>query len=515
MIIIDDDLPVVKGIKKIIERSELNCEIIAYALNGEDGIEKIKEHQPDLVITDIYMPKLDGIEMIQQLRNAHYTNEFIILSGYSEFEHAQKALKLNILDYLSKPASKRTIIDTISRAIQKIKEKKEIEGSYRHFQTKIRAFDKYLTERLLDRALKSSIQIEQLSIEEKLSIEEWNQEVHLPIRLSFEELDKQKRKITDALLNFAIENVVNEIIINPHLHANVLSIDRYNSILLIHSSTLNETVLQSETKPVLYDLQKHLEQYYSICLHMQNGECASDWNATIENIRHILIKESSINPFSIQVISVKNKLSEAIRRTNIEQVEETLHSFFDEIVDTPFFASIALNVGIELFTVFKYELEDNGVEISKHVNGCMNLYDIFIHFRSWKELVEFFECMIVSLSKEALFQDNIRHSKIIEHVTKYIDEHLNERFTLNEIAQECFISRNYLGKLFKEQMGISFKEYVTQRRIEVARRELLSGKYMIYEVAELVGFDSPAYFTSVFKKELGYSPSQLLQERKI
>src|SRR5699024_10317511 len=96
IVIVDDDKHVLDGIKAILTNSDLPCEVIGMASNGEDGLDLIINKQPDLIITDIYMPKMNGIEMIRALREENLQQKIIILSGYSEFKHAQQALKLKI-----------------------------------------------------------------------------------------------------------------------------------------------------------------------------------------------------------------------------------------------------------------------------------------------------------------------------------------------------------------------------------------------------------------------------------
>ena len=125
VVIVDDDEKVLRGMKKVIPWEELNCQWIGEARNGKEGLELIEKKQPDIIITDIYMPIMNGLEMIEGLKGAGSESKVIILSGYSDFEYARQALRLSIDDYLSKPAS----VDTIRRALQGIIGKLEAEKS--------------------------------------------------------------------------------------------------------------------------------------------------------------------------------------------------------------------------------------------------------------------------------------------------------------------------------------------------------------------------------------------------
>ncbi|MBW7453843.1 response regulator, partial [Paenibacillus sepulcri] len=123
--IIDDERHVLQGMKRVIPWDELNAQWAGEALNGEDGLDLIRETQPDIVITDIYMPVMNGLDMMEQLRKEGFNGKIIILSGYSDFEHARQALRHNVSDYVSKPISVPTLKSIIGKVIQELVEEEE------------------------------------------------------------------------------------------------------------------------------------------------------------------------------------------------------------------------------------------------------------------------------------------------------------------------------------------------------------------------------------------------------
>lgn len=115
MVVIDDEYIVVEGIKAILERKKLNCEVVGFAYNGIDALDVIAKKKPDIVITDIRMPGLDGLSLIEACQEFLPDTNYIVISGYTEFEYARKALSLGVKDYLDKPVTIEKVMDVIER----------------------------------------------------------------------------------------------------------------------------------------------------------------------------------------------------------------------------------------------------------------------------------------------------------------------------------------------------------------------------------------------------------------
>lgn len=514
IVVVDDDKHVLNGMKATLSKSNLPCEVIATASNGIDGLETIANKQPDLIITDIYMPKLDGIEMIRALRERDFQQKIIILSGYSEFKHAQQALKLKIEDYLSKPASRATIIQTVEGVLNQLEDEQRNQRNYQQFKHKVKQYKRYFAEELIESAVNGHLNITALQSKQQQMINEWSSYVYLPIKLSFAISDDKAHRHDNQLVSFAISNIIEDTMYSFNFDYYYIEIDQSNSILTIFTTKDKGSQLHLQHKRMIDNLSDHLSQLLSIEINDQVGYCTSSWEETISAIRKLLLPSIQTNQEEtpIEITPIKKELALAIRSTDIQYIQKTLDNYFNQMIDKSFVSPIAMYIGTELWNIFNYELQDCGINISDQVDHLFNPYQHFSQFHSWQELKHFFQNLLNTIKNEPIFQQNIRHSKLIEDVLKYVDKNLHRPITLNEIAEELYISRNYLGKIFKETMGITFKEYLTKTRIDKARKMLLSGDYMIYEVAKAVGYDNPAYFSALFKKILGYSPSQLLNK---
>ncbi|GAA0356340.1 response regulator [Alkalibacterium iburiense] len=510
VIIIDDDQKVCDGLERIIEKSSLNFTVVGKAQNGLDGYKLAKKENPDLVITDIYMPKSNGIEMIQALRNENIKSEVVILSGYAEFKHARDALRLNIRDYLSKPASRKTLISCLTEIDSHLSSNSKESKDLMNFEKQIKTYSKNIIEDLLQNSVKHLVNEKNLTTSQQRIINNWSQHYYLPIKFNFSLDSELWIKYSNLMIHFGIDNILNELFQPNQFNYYYVIIDASNFILFLESddsSHLTDSSIHNIESIITDTLNKLFKTSFS----SNRGEISNDWYKTIYSIQQLLSNfEYDID--SDVILTINKKLADAIKRMNIQEVKEIIIDFFEEIKVNNYLYVNEFNIALEIFTVFKYELDNINIDIYEYVEED-NLLHTFLSFISWDDMKAFFLTLIENVENEPVFEDNIKHTKLVQEVIEYVDDNIQKRFTLNEIADELFISRNYLGKIFKEKMNMTFNEYVTKTRIEKARKKLITGDYMIYEVAHAVGFDNPAYFTSVFKRIMGYSPSKLLQDK--
>lgn len=139
--VIDDEPMIIKGLKELVPWEEINCEVSGHAKNGEEGLKRIKESVPDIVISDIRMPKLSGLEMIEALRDVSTEMKFIILTGHRDFDYAQKAINLGVVEYLLKPTNIEDIKSAVLEAMMMLDEERSKDEDIKALRDKIEAFE--------------------------------------------------------------------------------------------------------------------------------------------------------------------------------------------------------------------------------------------------------------------------------------------------------------------------------------------------------------------------------------
>lgn len=381
VVLIDDDERVLRGLKMIIPWEELECQWAGQARDGVEGVQLVKEAKPDVIMTDIYMPVKNGLDMIEELQEWGYDGQVIVLSGYNDFEYARKALRLQINDYLSKPASRETIRTVFRQTIARLEEKKQEDQMEREW---------------LESMMTDAMRINWALIREGNS--------HSSGALS-------RANVTDRFLTS-----------NQHLQDSIKQADEKTAIKLI--------------------------------------------------------------------------------RTIYEVVE-----------NEPYHEQTAIQLGIQLWTIITYSLYEIGIRLDDLSLSDDDIYNRLSHYQSWNESVQLFEGIVGEVCQSQQWDENLKHRQLVEQMLESIQQRMDENITLSDLAEELFISRNYLGRIFRKVVGESFKDYLLRIRMEKAKKMIYEGSYLIYEISEKVGYTNPAYFSSAFKKYSGQTPTELIQKR--
>ncbi|MBP3952851.1 response regulator transcription factor [Bacillus suaedae] len=403
VVIVDDDHKVLRGMKKVIPWSELNCQWVGEAHNGQEGMDVIKQTKPDIIITDIYMPVMNGLEMIEKIKEETTSAKVIILSGFNDFEYARQAMRLRIADYLSKPASIDTIKEVLVNVIEQLKKENE-----------------------------------------------------------------EKRKVVE------LQN----------------KLETY--------------------KPMIDSFDDHLGDISKEALTQFRNQFL-----TTEIVEELGSEFSDSEDICVESMEACQKLSEAIRYADGKTACHVIDEFFDEMVKHPYSRANAVRIGIEMWTLITYSLHDIGIRMNDVLLEKVDLLNDLSSCKKWPDLRDYLSGKINQICEHHHWDENTKHKQLVEQMIDYVNKNLSENITLQDIANELYISRNYLGQIFKNIVGESFKNYMTRARMEKAKKMIQEGNYLIYEVSEKVGYVNPAYFTTTFKKYTGYTPTDLIHRKSV
>ncbi|SDN87774.1 response regulator transcription factor [Alkalicoccus daliensis] len=540
VVIIDDDDKVLRGMKKIIPWKQLSCEWAGEARNGQEGLELIKQVKPDLIITDIYMPVMNGLEMIENLRQEDIHSRVIILSGYNDFEYARRAMKLNIDDYLSKPSSPDTINEVLEESIAKLE--KEVSERIEVFdlREKVKMYEP-LVEKEWIKSIVTGTNTHAASLPPAANriTEKWDQQHHVVITLTYDHsLEESSFFRSDwYLFRFSAENVIKDSVLPYFEDMHYIELHSHQTALCIHFYPGSHQNYEQELAELQQTLVKNFETYFGIHAVTSAGKIKSDWRemsasmkeafaeistgsllhpvnktAPEQNPEIALVEESQRDLWS-NSMEAKQKMSEAIRYADIKNAEAVIDSIYEQHKETPFDPRENLRLGIEVWTIITYSLYDIGIKIDEMFSEKFDFHRELAKAGNWMEFRSYLHRVVHHICENQQWDENLKHRQLVEQMLAYIQKNISENITLQDIADELLISRNYLGQIFKKIVGESFKNYLTRVRMEKAKKMIQEGSYLIYEISEQVGFTNPAYFTSTFKKYTGYTPTELINRR--
>lgn len=506
LMIVDDDFFVLEGMKNEIDWENLNVHIAITCSNGREALQALEDMTIDILLTDVKMPLMDGLDLTKEALARQPNLQIVIISGYSEFEYAQKAIKFGVFDYLLKPVTVEMIQTVFRRLVEKMDEQHDEIGT-----------DKEEWIPLLNQKIYydiiSGVQNEQTEreIQKKKRFSRFQIAV---IRVDLRSQDdslKQKN---------AAKQILELLKSRGHVQVNFIPLLLENAELYILFSLL----LSQEQKLVenfLKEVQRDVYEQLGVTISIGLSSNYKDLRKSPDNLEkarlaverrfylgynQIIYFDHLKIPSNMDVSSLaesRSSLLEALENWDYRRIMEELN-ILEEILQQ----KIQLNmeqirrIGIELYSM----LQSVHNHYSPLTDSECKMYDVAgekIHRAGTLE--ELFD-LLRNLYTEVFSTwntGNTKRHKVVPQVLTYVKENINTNLSLAKIAQKVYMSPNYLGKIFKEEMGVGFNEYLVQYRMETAKKLLKSGKYKVYEVSSMVGYKNPNYFSKVFKEYTG------------
>lgn len=519
LLLVDDDVYVVDALKRHVQWQKFGITIVGEAYDGKEGIEKTLSLHPDCILTDISMPELDGISMIEQLYHMNSHPYFLIYTGYEDFEFAKKAITFGVSNYILKPALPedfeiplQTICAQIREERQKIQELNQLREDFE--SSKQQLFQPFLNDLLEGRVLTHEIFSQKdLFFSSSLRGKEY---IVIGVHIdnsqdTFASFEVEQQLYTLYRINSYISSLIPGKVYSSGFCSNTayfLCANEQGSYVMDQLIGLLTRVLDFCNKiddlnlSVRISISNIVSTFDEINLaYRQARNCIreSSSNQVIQYARNST--EEQYTPLSW--IFDKEQFIDAILIGNTILSMQLLENFFINIPQLPppqdiYFTPLLF----ELICSTTVTLLQYGIDYDSNAFALVMQKHSTI-FEAKIRVTEYFQNLMESIQKREL----AKNYQIIHRVLAFTREHYTEGITLTEIADQLQFTPNYLSTLFTKSMGISFSHYVAKKRIKKAKELLSSGKFKVYEVGDMVGYKNPEYFTKVFKEFVGTTPS--------
>lgn len=490
VMIVDDYSIVREDMKNLVDWEALGFHICCEAINGKQGLELFQKYRPKLVITDIKMPVMDGLEMAQNILGINPEVCIILLTAYDEFDLARNALSMGITHYLLKYEVGE---DNLTELLLKIRAQLSKAEESRRKSTEEQIRD--LLMGILSSKAGEENETKLLNMEKSI--------------FSFILFRGRSVISDDVLWEFAShhEDSVNVVLLmENHGVFTFLFESKLPSELAYYSGVFNfiSQIRAGLKEEVDVAVSKRLQDWKSIreiygraldsleisMFHKEAGQVI--WCEVAPPCREI--DHVELHQFMAQV---KALLSER----NYDQVylvveDYVLKKCIPETRIDQFRLQKTFLIGLlEEHNSRHHFLEQTQVDLLKSPEDTA--------YRFLEKLKEFMDLMARADGKSL--------SRNVRKAVAYIMENYQKNITLEDVAEEIGVSAMYAGQIFKKEMGISFKRYLLEVRVEKAKELLRSGNYRIYEVSQMTGYQTTQYFCNVFKKVTGISPSEFME----
>lgn len=528
LIIVDDEEEVRKGVIQKIKWSKFNFEIAGEAENGREALDLIEENIPDVVITDITMPLMDGLELAAVLKDSYPTVKTVILTGFDDFKFAQQAIKYGVADYILKPVLPKDIEDLIEKLKNQIDEeiaqKEDIVMLRRHYNESLPVIrDRFLTLLITGRPNENEVEKRIAGFSLNLGgnvfvVAAANIDASSFKNNIFEENDTE-------LVKFAVLNISQEIIAK-HSFGEVFFHDENLAIIAGFRDSEKTSVL-NKSFSVLEEIRQNVEKYLKINITIGLGSIcnslvrlrdsyktaltALDYKLVIGGDKVIFIEDLEPQTADNVVFDEgkEKTLISGIKFGTQKDVTEAVDALFNDISGIKAsFTEYQLYL-IEIAASISRLTRDFQLDAGEIFGLGSSLYEEIFKFKTVNEVRNWVEEICIKLMKHISSKRQNTTEMLLEKAKDYILSNYGEDdLSIQKLANHLHISPSYLSLIFKKDAGVTFLKYLVSIRLEAAKDLLRSSDLKTTEIAERIGYPDINYFSYFFKKNFGMSPRE-------
>lgn len=529
-ILIVDDEPLARiGIQTMLNLID-NVEVIGSAPNGQVALVLIEQKTPDIVITDIKMPVMNGIELMEYIyKNVDVKPVFVVLSSYDEFEYVRAAIRYEACYYLMKMELDLTNLTLVlDKAFEILERRSKQYAAETHLQAENIFINRFYFN-LLNYAFNNEEDILKTS-------SNYNQKLNASIYVTiaahidtvlFSKID-QRYNLYLSVMNTAKTAI--SMYMNCHLVA--WSQDTIGIILMLN----DRAEIKELCETALLEANKLLHQYFNVSLTYGIGKTAENLMSLSDSFKsaiaalpsdnsktninqliyhyddHAQKSDTAVCKADIEIQKINHRLIRSFEICDVKLFTNTIDDLSRTIDKVNTYTSINLISNI-LHVIINYLDEGENV-LAEAFADFPQSYQTLFTCKTPAEIHSYLAYLNKYVIKKMEEQINNSKYKIVLAAKAYIQDNIYDWLTLSKVASSIGISPNYLSTLFSTYSNLGFNDYITYLKMKKAQELLSKGNLKIYQVSEMLGFNNPHYFSKVYKKITGCSPSETPYTRK-
>lgn len=544
VIVAEDEEDVREAVVRGVDWAALGFEVIDSAENGQEAWDQFGKHTPDVLLTDIKMPFLDGLQLADRVKREYPATRIVILSGYDEFEYAQKALKLQVDEYVLKPFSTRELQEVLTKVKHQLDEeaaeKKNVATLKEHYRKSLPVLRENFLASLMMRQLKKR------EIEEKSALYEvpldgrhyqvavismdaaadkaggasgLPEESNRPVSLSLKDSEDQELKL------FAILNIAEEIAISHRL-GRVFLHNGQVAILGISDVTDAEAAA-SRMIAAVDEIRQAIERYLKLTVTVGVGMAAQDSTRLSYSYKDaVLALDYRVILGGNRIISIADVERRYVEKARFDELKEeslirciklgTVAELVG-IVDALFQGLLEKPVSVKEYQLYLMEILTAVLKAAKDADA--DLDEVFgenavpfaelYRFQTLEEAKSWLVHLCTRIMGSIAVVRQSAYKNLVEDALAYTRAHYQDSdISINKVCKQLHISTGYFSSIFKKEMKMTFVAYLLHIRMEAAKELLRTTDLKAFEIAERVGYTEPNYFSFSFKKHVGVSPKE-------
>ena len=505
IVIVEDEIRIREGLIKLLGRIDRNYQVVGEADNGKSGLELILSIKPDLIITDVQMPEMDGLEMLRCLQKEGVLPKVIILSAYSEFSYAQQAIKLGVSEYLIKPIMINELTQSLRAVEQQLKAEVEKDGWIPELYSLEEVFLGFQ-----DGRLKESEELESY-VRKKFSVE--IQGDYILILAYLGDSYEEERKRTIPVLLALLKSTISErcqildflafkscLFILPCKEEEMALVKRFQKTILPRigsDSPISFGWIRFTGLSRLAESTAILQGCMDWCIPLGNGVMIH-----YPRVKHL---QTALLSYPVDI---ENQMKAALCMTSQKKLQKAFQEFQNYFQRGLLYDPKKIK---ESYLRFIWSVMNMAKELDfSQYSGLEQqpLMERIMNAVTRKELDRIMGEILSSLPLEICHDDENQMRLIIRKTKSLIHEFYARGITLEEIAEKLNVTPEYLGSQFHKEMGVTFSAYMKEYRIQKAKKLLIGTNLKLYEIAEQVGYGTPKYFSKIFREITGQFPAE-------
>lgn len=528
VVIADDEPKVNLLLQKIVNWEALGFEIVGTAQDGIHALKFIRKEKPDLVMTDIRMPGCDGMELIRQAKEVKPDILFIVVSGYRQFEYARTALKYGVEDYLLKPVK----ADELTRLLKNIYEKKSEQIKMEEWKENINQKMQKDTQRNRERLIGTLVsgKERQIDFPDRNTVNQefgcqFEEGIYQVILITpnlpqvQEKLDTYKIMMKRALT--IVEKYMKEF-----SREAVAAIKNEGIFLIVQCESYDSVLVKKYLTKIRKEIENQRDLFWGIRVSITAGKCRKSIQELPEAVREVVRwgkdrilpgKGEWIEVGEMESISqeVEYQMPASLRKSFYEMGEYLDYGKYCrelEKLEKEICSSAKLS-GQMVYECFVETVEAclSGLKQNEKINEEEIKQELICRYHMCSSLADVFSLLRDDIGKVFKNCIELKEKKEMRPITEaknYIQEHYKESLKLEEVSRVIGFNATYFSTVFKKETGKSFLDYLTEVRMSKAKQLLCRGDLSVNDVAEEVGYQDLKYFSKLFKKATGISPSE-------
>jgi two-component system, response regulator YesN len=518
-LIVDDEKHVREGIKILADWEQNGIQEIYEAGNGEEAIKLIQVIRPEIIFSDMKMPKVDGTQLLEWIKENQPNSKTIVVTGYDDYHYMRKAIHFGSSDYLLKPIEPEILNQTLEKAVNEWK-KEEVDRKRNETSSLlINEMKPVYRDRKLTQIINSD------SIQDELYEEfRWFQ----PSRQYILALVRVEGKTIEAfqgdrdLTYFSILNVINEILMEYECGIGFRYLSKKGQIIIIFWDKFEQI------ENLLIRLYRTLKNVMDISCPIALGKSVDSSTKLIDSYHHarkvllkrniliesesrVFLNEIQSPPMVKDLMSYAPSIELAVKSGEMGAFEELIHQIEQDITERNYLSPRQLlHLDNEYMVISNKWLKYYNIplKVSEDMEERIDLFfdsNGTFKMEEYKKRIKREIAIFLRKVKKSTLQKN---NNIIKDIEKYLQENFDRDVKLQEISEHFYISREYISRKFKQEFNENISDYIVRIRMEKAKSLLKNSQLKIYEIANMIGYQDDKYFRKVFKKVEGITPNE-------